>query len=67
MCIHMSLSIQNTHVQGGQFCFVLTFAWRQGGTTYPVISEYAALQYSETGTERKELTALNNHAMFCKH
>jgi hypothetical protein len=28
------------------------------------ISVYAALQYSETGIEHKELTGLNNHANF---
>jgi hypothetical protein len=59
--------LKNTYVQREQFCFVLASAWRRGGTTYPVISEYAALQYSETGIEHKELTGLNNHAMFCEH
>ena len=64
MCIHTSLYLQNTDVQRGQFCFVPTSAWRRGGTTCPVISEYAALQYSETGNKHWELTGLNNHAFF---
>ena len=44
--------------------FLLTSAWRRGGTTYPVTAEYAALQYSETCIRHEELTGLNNHAIF---
>jgi hypothetical protein len=64
--MHTSLYLQNIDVQRGQFCFVLTSAWRQGGTTHPIISGYAALHYSATGIEHTELTDLNTHAIFCE-